>query len=142
MHIDQSSKQNDHRKRAHELPHEAERWLTLAQAASATGRSRVTIRRYLDKGLFPGARRESGRDDGRWQVPATDLVDLGLPLDAHRNGGTEDATSADPSAAAQGPLLEAIAAQGQTIREQAETIRRMAETIAALVDAASPRMSR
>lgn len=55
---------------------------TLTEAAEVTGRSRVTIRRYLDAGKFPNAWRDeaSGETPAPWRVPLGDLVAAGMTV--------------------------------------------------------------
>jgi hypothetical protein len=55
--------------------------ITLSEASRSTGRSRVTIRRYLDRGAFPGAVRRSIGARPEWLVPVSDLIAAGLPTD-------------------------------------------------------------
>lgn len=63
--------------RLSELPN-----FTLVEAAAVTGLSRVTIRRYLDAGKFPNARRDTStaRRPAPWLVPRSDLRALGLTI--------------------------------------------------------------
>jgi hypothetical protein len=55
---------------------------TLTEAARATGKSRVTLRRRLDAGRFPTAFRdeESGAIPAPWRIPREDLIRAGLTL--------------------------------------------------------------
>jgi hypothetical protein len=55
---------------------------TLTEAARATGKSRVTLRRRLDAGRFPTAFRdeESGARPAPWRIPREDLIRAGLTL--------------------------------------------------------------
>ncbi len=55
---------------------------SLTEAALVTGKSRVTIRRYLDRGQFPNAFRDDGGEPGPvpWRVPLSDLVAAGLTV--------------------------------------------------------------
>lgn len=101
----------------------ASRWVTLVEAAALTRRSRVTMRRYLDRGRFPNARREPGRDDGRWQVPVEDLLAAGLEV-----GPPSDrceVVADTPAAPSDDGLAAVVAIQAQTISEQARVIQRM-----------------
>lgn len=63
--------------------HEDPTLLTVTQAAKAAGVDRRTIRRRLDGGDFPHARREQGGrgpESGPWLIPVDDLVGAGLTL--------------------------------------------------------------
>ena len=55
---------------------------TLTDAAAVTGRSRVTIRRYLDAGKFPNAWRDEADGDSPapWRVPLGDLLSAGMSV--------------------------------------------------------------
>jgi hypothetical protein len=55
---------------------------TLTEAAQVTGKSRVTMRRYLDGGKFPNAWQEQveGNTPPPWRVPLGDLVAAGLAV--------------------------------------------------------------
>lgn len=58
-------------------------WLTLTDAADACRVGRKTIRRRLDAGLLPNARRRDGAagpETGPWEIPATDLIAAGFAL--------------------------------------------------------------
>lgn len=58
-------------------------WLTLSQAADAAGVARTTIRRALDAGRFPQAKRDAdlnGPGGGAWRVPVDDLLAAGFRL--------------------------------------------------------------
>lgn len=60
-----------------------EAWFTLTEAARATGKSRVTIRRYLDQERFPHAEREAETGSGSpapWRIPLGDLVAAGFDV--------------------------------------------------------------
>jgi hypothetical protein len=57
--------------------------LTVTQAARVTRVDRSTIRRRLDAGDFPNARRKTGRHgpaSGPWLIPNADLLAAGLKL--------------------------------------------------------------
>jgi hypothetical protein len=79
--------------------HTHEQAFTLTEAAQLTGRSRVTIRRYLDAGKFPNAWRGESAGAGAepWFVPAGDLLAAGLDLGG---GATRSDTGASRSGAA------------------------------------------
>lgn len=52
---------------------------TLTEAAELTGKSRVTLRRYLDQGRFPNAFRDEADANSRpWRIPGDDLRAAGL----------------------------------------------------------------
>jgi hypothetical protein len=55
-------------------------WLTIAEAATATGVSRDSIRRRLRAGGFPGARRRPS-SSGAWHIPVRDLTDSEWAVD-------------------------------------------------------------
>lgn len=66
----------------------AARNVTLTEAAALTGVSRVTIRRYLDKGLFPNAFRTEDGSHRKlpWRLPITDLLAAGLTIQDKKPG--------------------------------------------------------
>jgi hypothetical protein len=82
--------------------------LTLSEAARATGRSRVTIRRYLDRGAFPSAVRRSIGARPEWLVPESDLAAAGLPIGVLP---AEVSGSDDPSMAHRLAMAEALATE-------------------------------
>ena len=59
---------------------------TLTDAARVTGRSRITIRRYLDAERFPNAFRTDEGNGGAvpWMIPDTDLLAAGLEIEPDR----------------------------------------------------------
>lgn len=63
-------------------------WLSISEAAEAAGLDRRSIRRRLDAGRFPKARRDDV--DGRWLISVTDLVAAGLKLHAPTPGDEAD----------------------------------------------------
>jgi hypothetical protein len=82
--------------------------LTLSEAARATGRSRVTIRRYLDRGAFPRAVRRSIGARPEWLVPESDLAAAGLPIGVlpFEVSGSDDASMAQRLAMAEALATE------------------------------------
>ena len=56
--------------------------LTITQAAEAAQVSRVTIRRYLEGGRFPGAEQARRGKVTEWRIPIEDLLAAGLRLNA------------------------------------------------------------
>ena len=59
--------------------------LTMTEAARRAAVSRSTVRRRLDRGAFPGAWRDDGREGpgtGPWRVPVEELIASGLDLTA------------------------------------------------------------
>jgi hypothetical protein len=52
-------------------------YLTLSQAADATGTSRSTIKRRRTDGAFPNAKQD---DNGVWTIPVSDLLGAGMIL--------------------------------------------------------------
>lgn len=77
---------------------------TLSEAAKATGKSRVTMRRYLDAQRFPHAFQEpSGGSFPAWRIPVADLLAAGFRLDDRAQETSPDRrpepdTGADESA--------------------------------------------
>lgn len=64
---------------------------TISEAVKVTGRSRPTIRRYLDAGRFPNAFRapsETGNEP--WKIPARDLRAAGMTLQGDTAPTTSD----------------------------------------------------
>jgi hypothetical protein len=97
--------------------------LTLVEVAERTGTSKVTARRYLDAGKFPGAVRENGRGDGRWLVPWSDVLGSGL---ARKKTGAAQGPEGDRT---DDPLIRTLEAQARTIEAQARLIESQAQTI-------------
>lgn len=112
---------------------------TLTEAAHATGRSRATLRRYLDAGRFPGAFQETTDDPfPAWRIPSTDLIANGLTPDPDRTRAASIArpivrATDEPGPTSRVVRLEAVA------EERARTIEtltlELAETRRALLDA-------
>lgn len=71
-------------------------WLTIVEAAAATGSSRDTIKRRLRDGAFRRARREGRDQNARWLIPLGDIIDAGFSLDP----ATVASTVADKSGGA------------------------------------------
>ena len=72
--------------------------LTITEAARATGVDRRTLRRRLDGGEFPNAYRDTGTQgtgSGAWLIPAEDLVQAGLSLDAPTGPAPSTVSSLD-----------------------------------------------
>jgi hypothetical protein len=65
-----------------QLPLSEQPDFTIVEAAAVTGRSRITIRRYLDAGRFPNAFRDaqSVRKPAPWRISAQDLRRIGLSI--------------------------------------------------------------
>lgn len=59
-------------------------WMSLREVAVATGRAHSTVRRHLDAGDFPNARRDPSwmgqPDRAPWQIPLEDLERAGLRI--------------------------------------------------------------
>jgi hypothetical protein len=62
--------------------------LTVTEAARAAQVSKVTIRRRLEKGRFPGATQEHRGGTRAWLIPVDDLLSEGFHL--HAPAGGED----------------------------------------------------
>lgn len=78
-------------------------WLSLTQAAAAAGVSHKTIRRALDAGRLPQARRGSGPGGpgtGSWAVPVDDLLAAGFKLG--RPAPPDDSGASSTAAPTQG----------------------------------------
>lgn len=91
-------------------------YLTLAEVAARTGKSKVTVRRYLDAHRFPNAVREDGRRDGRWLVPWGDVVNSGLTRTRARLGESKP-VNAD--------LLETLASVDFAVAQLHELVSRL-----------------
>jgi len=77
------------------------KWFSISEASQATRRARITIRRYLDAGKFPQAKRDDSHigppDSAPWLIPLPDLLSAGLTPNAaadiitlNGNGASED----------------------------------------------------
>ena len=113
------------------------KWYTLSEAADATGRSRTTIRRYLDQHRFPGARRDQASSDpsdrSRWLIPECDLVALGL-LPSIMARPVSATLESEHSLSTRLAVAEALAA------ERAETIVRLSTERDRLLDLITQQM--
>jgi len=106
-----------------------ETYLTLTEAAEATDRSRVTLRRYLDQGRFPNARRDEDDVNRQWLIPLSDLeaagvrVHMGQPHDTgHTTPLAVRVAVAEAVAAERGAALEHVSALAEALRAQAEAV--------------------
>jgi hypothetical protein len=100
--------------------HEEQLLLTVTRAAKAAGVDRRTIRRRLDGGEFPHARRDAGSqgpESGPWLIPVGDLVGAGLTV--HDPTGVDEAADLE-SARAQVDALRAALADTVRRAEVAE----------------------
>lgn len=118
-----------------------ETYLTLSEAAKVTNRSRVTLRRYLDAGRFPHAKRDEEDVNQQWLVPASDLVAAGVEI--HPGALDECAPAAlDISLEVRLAVAEAVAAERadalDRIGELAAALRAQADAITALLGTSSP----
>lgn len=101
---------------------------TLTEAARVTGRSRVTMRRYLDSARFPGAFRgpSVGGAPAPWRIPVGDLLAAGLVVGAVEDTGAAPAMTqqeaGSPVAAEIVTLREQLAAARAAAAERASTI--------------------
>jgi hypothetical protein len=99
--------------------------LTVTEAAKAAGVDRRTIRRRLDAGDFPNARRDDGKqgpDTGPWLLPVEDLLGAGLTL--HAPTEPDELTPADTPDPSE---VEALRAEVVELRTRAQ----VAEAVAA-----------
>lgn len=101
----------------------SEPWYSLSEAAAACSRSRVTVRRYLDAGRFPNARRDESDPNRAWLVPLRDLRDAGL----RPSGDTGSSSEEGPA-----DLVVRLAVAEALAAERAAEIARLEAVIAAL----------
>lgn len=105
------------------------KWFTLREASEFTGISFTSIRRYLDQGRFPRARRdpESGAGErAPWQIPIDDLMRV-------RNEIPRVPVFNRSGSAHVSPLPDAYESLGRAIAAEAVADER-ARTIAQLMD--------
>jgi len=97
---------------------EREHLLSLSEAARRSGLSRGRLRRLLDGGDLPGARRAPG--GGPWQIPASDLTTVDLTDGAAPDpaGPGEPDLAGDPADA--GPMVDWLRAEVERWRRRAE----------------------
>jgi hypothetical protein len=69
---------------------------TVTELAEAAGVSKTTVKRAIEKGKFPGARKVGEAELGpyaRWVIPFNDVLDLGWPLPNYPgNHGSQEST--------------------------------------------------
>jgi len=102
---------------------------TLTEAARVTGKSRVTMRRYLDAGRFPHAFQdtEAGTTPAPWRIPLGDLTAAGLEVaPADRIAGRPKTTQAESGGES---------AHYQQLREQLAVATALADERARTIDA-------
>ena len=99
--------------------------LTLTEAAEATDKARVTLRRWLDEGRFPNAGQDLTVPAHPWRIPIQDLVAAGAVL---VKDPAED-TEATQALVVQHAVVEALAAERLDALERTnvsnETINRL-----------------
>lgn len=109
---------------------------SLAGAAAACGVARSTIRRRLDKGDFPNARRVSvpGEPEttAAWRIPAADLVAAGLPPNRPDPGSdhgedTPGAQGGDGGSAALSDMAGGQAAELDALRARLDDLERLVD---------------
>jgi len=113
-------------------PADTRPWLSLSESAHAAGCARITIRRALDAGRFPQAKRADGPGgpgSGGWLIPVTDLLAAGFRLG--RPAPPESAEPVSPNSQIQAPdtpdELARLRAEIAGLRRRAE----LAEALAA-----------
>jgi hypothetical protein len=105
---------------------------TLTEAAQVTGRSRVTIRRWLDAQRFPHAFRDetSGDNPPPWRIPLTDLVAAGFTVSpADRLSHRPSATQGE-----HGAVSPVAAVEVQQLREALAVATALADERARMID--------
>lgn len=112
---------------------------SITEAATATGKGRATIRRYLDAGRFPNAFQEDTADPfPAWRIPSGDLLACGLTLGAPPLAPKEGSKARRVDEVDLG-AREALAAATAVAEERARTIEaltiELAETRRALIEA-------
>ncbi len=101
-------------------------WLSLSEAAQAASCARITIRRALDAGKFPQAKRgdgPKGPGSGGWLIPVDDLLAAGFTL------GRSGPEPVQPAAQVPAPDT---ASQIATLRGELAELRRRAEVAEAV----------
>lgn len=94
-----------------------EKTYTLSEAAEVTGKSRVTLRRYLDQGRFPNAYRDEKDPNSQpWHIPAADLRAAGL------TPSTDPAHGASLEGGPEAALRTELAVAQALAEERAHTI--------------------
>lgn len=107
--------------------------LTLSEAAEASDRSRVTLRRYLDAGRFPNAQRDETDINRPWLIPISDLEDAGVQVAAIQGTDTpEDAPMGVRLAVAEAVAAERLDAL-ERMQDLAEAMHAQAEAVTALL---------
>lgn len=102
-----------------------EQTYTLSEAAELTGKSRVTLRRYLDQGRFPKAFRDEADPNSQpWHIPAGDLEAAGLAPSIPPSGDEGGDTG----------LRTELAVARAVADERARTIELLSEQLSQLQD--------
>jgi DNA-binding transcriptional MerR regulator len=94
----------------------SETYLSISEAARATGKSIPTIRAYLTKGKLPNATSSTKGESRAWKIPLTDLVVAGL-LDQVTTPSEPEPT-ATPSTPTLGERVAALEAENRQLRER------------------------
>lgn len=102
---------------SHIVEHAEHTYLTLSEAADVSDKSRATLRRYLDAGRFPNAKRDPHDINKQWLIPVEDLEASGVSLhrmsEANAIGGTTS------------PLALRVAVAEAVARERADALDRI-----------------
>lgn len=110
---------------------------TLTEAAKVTDRSRVTLRRWLDEGKFPGAFKDPTDSLGQWRIPATDLEAAGASFVPDDTGSDlRDGSLGEPIAvrlAVAEALAEERAKRLDDAADFARALKAQAEAVTALL---------
>ena len=108
----------------------SDKFLSISEAARATGKSIPTIRSYLEKKKLPNAKSKPKGSSKAWQIPLTDLVAAGL-LD-------RVTTASEPALAPVSEVMElreqvaALTAENAQLRERLDDLKQSrADLIAA-----------
>ena len=116
---------------------------SLSEAATATGKSRSTIRRALDAGRFPTAFRdiECGEIPAPWRVPIEDLHAAGFPtrsgvLTHHQNPPVSTGSNAELASLRQ-TCAVAVAVADERLRQ----IEQLTAQVAALTTILAARLT-
>lgn len=109
-------------------------WFTLSEAADISNRSRVTLRRYLDQGRFPNARRDESDVNRPWLVSLEDLTAAGVSVTSEPDltVGVSHTGDAEPLAVAQA-LAEERLEEIKRLTAVVDSLLRQCESMASLL---------